>query len=122
MELQIYGEQFWRPYCHVEDLSRACVLVLESDSKKVDHKVFGMVDTNEDYQKKMLADELLKIFPNGKIKYVHKEDDPRDYWLDFSKIKNELGYKISKNISEGMSEIVNILKYGLLNDPLQFSY
>ena len=40
--------------------------------------------------------------------------------MNFSKIKNELGYKISKNILEGMSDIANILKYGLLNDPLQF--
>lgn len=50
LELQIYGEQFRRTYCNIEDLYRECVLVLESDSKKVDYKVFGMVDTNEDYQ------------------------------------------------------------------------
>lgn len=50
LELQIYGEQFRRPYCNIEDLYRECVLVLESDSKKVDNKVFGMVNTNEDYQ------------------------------------------------------------------------
>lgn len=24
-ELEIYGEQFWRPYCHIEDLARAIV-------------------------------------------------------------------------------------------------
>ena len=27
---EIWGEQFWRPYCHVDDLSSAAILVLES--------------------------------------------------------------------------------------------
>lgn len=29
-EQEIWGAQFWRPYCHVEDLARSVVLVLES--------------------------------------------------------------------------------------------
>ena len=49
-ELQIYKVQFQRSYCNIEDLYRECILALESDSKKVDHKISGMVDTNEDYQ------------------------------------------------------------------------
>ena len=28
---EIWGEQFWRPYAHVDDLCRASILVLESD-------------------------------------------------------------------------------------------
>ena len=27
-EQQIWGAQFWRPYCHVDDLARAVVLVI----------------------------------------------------------------------------------------------
>ena len=92
---EIWGEQFWRPYCHVEDLARSCVLVLESDENKVKQNVFGVGDTNENYQKKMIAEELLKVIPDAKIKYVKKDEDPRDYRVDFSKIKNELGFKIT---------------------------
>ena len=121
-ELVIFGKQFWRPYCHVEDLVRACILVLESDSEKVNHKVFGVGDTNENYQKKMLADELLKIFPHGKIKYVHKDEDPRDYRVDFSKIKNELGFSITKTVPDGMKEIATILNNNLLINPFDKKY
>lgn len=121
-ELIIFGEQFWRPYCHVDDLARACILVLESKSEEVDHKVFGVGDTNENYKKKMLADELLKIYPRGKIKYVHKDEDPRDYRVDFSKIKNELDFKITKTVPDGMKEIANLLKDGLLKNPFDKKY
>ena len=29
-ELHVFGEQFWRPYCHVEDLARACGAVIDA--------------------------------------------------------------------------------------------
>ena len=121
-ELVIFGEQFWRPYCHVEDIAKAFITVLESNAEKVSHKVFGVGDTNENYQKKMLADELLKIYPNGRIKYVHKNEDPRDYRVDFSKIKNELGFSITKKVPKGMKEIATILKDNLLINPFDKKY
>lgn len=116
-ELVIFGEQFWRPYCHVEDLARSCVLVLESPPEKVDHNVFGVGDTRENYQKKMLAEEILKIVPDAKIRYVHKEEDPRDYKVDFSKIKNQLGFKITRTVPEGMRSIHFLIKNGFLTNP-----
>lgn len=121
-ELLIYGEQLWRPYCHVEDLARACVQVLETPSEKVDHNVFGVGDTNENYQKKKIAEEILQIVPDAKIRYVPKDKDPRNYRVDFSKIKNELGFKISKTVSDGLREIHLILRNGLLSDPYSNNY
>lgn len=115
-ELLIFGEQFWRPYCHVEDLSRACVHVLEADPGIVDHNVYNVGDTNENYQKKMIADEILKIVPDAKIKYVHKDEDLRDYRVEFSKIAKELNYSITKRVPNGLKEIYNIIKDGLLTD------
>ena len=34
-ELVIFGEQFWRPYCHVTDFSRAILSVLNASKEKV---------------------------------------------------------------------------------------
>lgn len=116
-ELVIFGEQFWRPYCHVEDIARACILVLESDAEKVDHQVFNVGDSNENYQKKMIAEEILKFVPDAKIKYVHRDEDPRDYKVDFSKIKNQLGFKITRNVPDGLREIYLIVKNQIVKEP-----
>jgi len=120
--LEIFGEQFWRPYCHVEDLARGCVHVLESTPAIVDHNVFGVGDTRENYQKSMLAAELLKVVPDAQIKYVSKTEDPRDYRVDFSKIYDELGFRITKTVPEGINEIYRILKEGIISDPYSKSY
>lgn len=121
-ELNIFGERFWRPYCHVEDLARSCVLTLESAPEKVRHQVFGVGDTGENYQKAMLAEELLKIVPDAKIRYVSKSEDPRDYRVDFSKITNELGFKVSRRVPDGIREIYRILKDGIISDPYSKLY
>ncbi|MAR78141.1 MAG: epimerase [Gammaproteobacteria bacterium] len=112
---EIWGEQFWRPYAHVDDLCRATILVLESEYEKVKSKVFGVGDTSENYQKGMIIREINKLV-SGKIKYVDLDEDPRDYRVDFSKIKNELGFKISKTVPDGIMEIKKIVESGVILD------
>ena len=116
-ELTIFGEQFWRPYCNVEDIANACILVLESEPDKVYKNVFNVGDTRENYQKKMLAEELKKLFPDLKVKYVKKDEDPRDYKVSFEKIKNVLGFQITKTVPDGMKEIIQILRDRIISDP-----
>tara|TARA_B100001175_G_scaffold286246_1_gene267813 strand:- start:757 stop:1728 length:972 start_codon:yes stop_codon:yes gene_type:complete len=112
---EIWGEQFWRPYAHVDDLCRASILVLESEKSKVKSQVFGVGDTNENYQKGMIIREINKLV-DGDIKYVAKDEDPRDYRVDFSKIKNELGFSISKTVPDGIKEIKKIVESGIITD------
>jgi nucleoside-diphosphate-sugar epimerase len=121
-ELEIFGEQFWRPYCHVDDVVRACMLTLGSPTAKVRQNVFGVGDTSENYQKAMLAEELWKLEPGAKISFVSKAEDPRDYRVDFSKISNELGFRIAKRVPDGLREIYRIVKDGIISDPYSKAY
>ena len=116
-ELVIFGEQFWRPYCHVYDLARAMLMVLEADEQKVAFEVFNVGDTGENYQKRMLAAEILKFIPDGKVKYVQKNEDPRDYKVSFKKIQEQLGFRITKKVPDGIREIVKVIRDGMLADP-----
>lgn len=121
-ELLIFGEQFWRPYCHVEDLARGCIAVLEADPVKVRKNVFNVGDTNENYQKRMLAEELQKLIPDMAVSYVQKNEDPRDYRVAFEKIRSMLNFKITKTVPDGMKEIIQILKDGIISDPYNQKY
>src|SRR5690606_21391365 len=95
-EQEIWGSQFWRPYCHVDDLARAVILVLESDEEKVRANVYNVGSTEENYTKGMIIEEVCKVVPDTKVNYVEMNEDPRDYRVNFDKIKNELGYTITK--------------------------
>ena len=121
-ELIIFGEQFWRPYCHVKDFSNAFITVLNSPKEKVAYNVFNVGDTKENYTKKMIVDEIKKIIPNSKIKYVAKNDDPRDYRVNCDKIKKELGFKISMTVPDGIKEIKRVVLENLIKDPEDQKY
>ncbi len=116
-ELVVFGEQFWRPYCHVEDLARSAVLVLKSAPEKVAFDVFNVGDSNENYQKQTLVELIKKEIPNAKISYVKKDEDPRDYRVAFEKIKEKLGFEITKTVPDGIQEINYIIKNGFLSNP-----
>jgi len=115
-EQEIWGAQFWRPYCHVDDLARAVVLVLESPEEKVRANVFNVGNTDENYNKGMIIEEVCKVVPNVKVNFVDSSEDPRDYRVNFDKIKNELGYSITKKVPDGVKEIYTLLKTGIVTD------
>ena len=114
---EIWGPQFWRPYCHVDDLARAVMLVIESPEEKVRSNVFNVGDTSENYSKRMLMEEIQKQIPDAKAIYVDKTEDPRDYRVNFSKIKSQLGFTITKRVPEGIKEIIKMMRSGIITDP-----
>ena len=115
-EQEIWGPQFNRPYCHVDDLARAVMLVMEAPEEKVRANVFNVGDTSENYSKRMLMEEIQKQIPEAKAIYVEKTEDPRDYRVNCDKIKNELGFTLTKKVSDGIREIIKLMRSGIITD------
>jgi hypothetical protein len=65
----------------------------------------------------MLIDEIKKVLPKAKIKYVNKNDDPRDYRVNSDKIKRELGFQISMRVPDGIMEVKRMVQEGVIQDP-----
>lgn len=121
-ELVVFGEQFWRPYCHVDDIGRAVMKVLESESPKISGHVFNVGDTQENYQKQLIVEAIKKVIPEAKVKYVKKNEDPRDYRVSFEKIKRQLGFSISKRLADGINEIKFLIDSKVLLNPEDAKY
>ena len=115
-EQEIWGPQFSRPYCHVDDLARAVVLILEAPEEKVKANVFNVGDTTENYSKRMLMEEIQKQMPSAKAIYVEKAEDPRDYRVNCDKIKKDLGFTITKKVPDGIREIMKLMNSGMITD------
>ena len=115
-EQEIWGRQFWRPYCHVDDLARSMVLVLESPEEKVRANVFNVGSTEENYNKGMIIQEVCRVVPHVKVHFVESAEDPRDYRVDFDKIKKELAFTITKKVPDGIKEIYTLLSSGIIID------
>ena len=84
--------------------------------------MFNVGSTEENYTKQMIVDEIVKQIPEAKIKYVRKEEDPRDYRVNFHKIQKDLGFGISKTVPDGIREIKEIIEKGIIQDPENQKY
>jgi len=120
--LLIYGENFWRPYCHVSDLARSVKIALTADKAKVDGEAFNVGDTSQNYTKKMLAAEIGKAIPLLQVNYHPVVTDPRDYKVNCDKIKNVLGFSISKTVPNGIREIASLFREQVISEPMNARY
>ena len=106
-----------QPYCYVGDFSEAILSVLNAPKLKVAYNVFNVGDPSENYTKQMLVDEILKSIPHSKIKYVNKNEDPRDYRVNSDKIKRELGFEITMRVPDGIEEVKRMVLEGIIQNP-----
>lgn len=115
-KLVIFGEQFWRPYVHIRDISRAILCILESPTEKVQNEVFNVGSTTQNFQKQQLADMLKSQIPDAVIEYVHKDEDPRDYRVSFEKIKQTIGFNAEHTVGNGIQEVIRLVESGIIQD------
>ena len=106
--LDIFGENTWRPYCHVLDVARA-ILVGIYDKKKMN--IFNVGNSKQNYSKKSIISSIGKHIPLNKITYSNQQEkDKRDYKVNFSKIYKQLNFKTKYDINFGIKEIIKFLK------------
>ena len=116
-ELVVYGEQFWRPYVHVDDAARAVELVLDSAVENIAGRVFNVGETEQNYQKGHLVDLICsQISGETRVKHVVREEDPRNYRVSFDKIKRELGFRINHSVKDGVREILAAIDNGIITE------
>lgn len=109
-KISIFGEDFWRPLVHVEDMSDACISVIDAPSKLIAGQIFNVGSNKENYTKKQLAETIQKFVKNTEIEIVKSKNDVRNYKVSFEKIKNVLNFKPKKSIEDSIIEIMKEIK------------
>jgi nucleoside-diphosphate-sugar epimerase len=116
-QLEVYGERFWRPYVHVADAARALATVLGAPSDRVAGTVFNVGHSDENYRKVDLVELIRKRLPDADVRFVHRDEDPRDYRVSFARIGSELGFDPIMRVPDGIDEVLRGLEDGVFGDP-----
>ena len=121
-DLEVFGEQFWRPYVHVRDAARGVCTVLDAPADQVAGEVFNVGSSRENYRKLDLIEQIRHQISTGRVSYVHRDEDPRDYKVSFEKISQCLGYEITMTVPDGIAELIRALTAGDFPDPFDARY
>ena len=121
-DLEVFGEQFWRPYVHVRDAARVMTMVLDAGPEAMGGEVFNVGDSDENYRKLDLVEIITGELGRGKVSYVHRDEDPRDYRVAFGKVHKRLGFAPSMRVPDGVREVAHALDDGAFSDPWAPAY
>jgi len=106
--LNIFGENTWRPYCHIKDVSRA-ILSGFNVNKKLE--IFNVGNSKQNYSKKFVINTIGKYLKLKNITYSKQNiEDKRDYKVNFNKIKKNLKFKTLYDLDYGIKETIKLLK------------
>jgi len=115
-QLKVFGEQFWRPYIHVRDAARGIQLVLNSPAAKVSGSVFNVGATDQNFQKQQLVEMIRPYSPDAVVEFVHKEEDPRDYRVSFTRVTDDLGFRITRTVAQGIGEVAHLVRSNVIGN------
>lgn len=91
-----------RPVCHVADIARAIDLVISHPSGE--SRTYNVGGNSQNYTKRKLAD-IVSSGTGSRIETVNVEDN-RDYKVDFSRVKEELGFEPQHTPESALPELV----------------
>jgi nucleoside-diphosphate-sugar epimerase len=121
-QLEVFGEQFWRPYVHVRDAARGIRTILEAPVDAVAGQVFNVGDSSQNFRKLDLVELIREQTDRGEVSFVARNEDPRDYKVSFDKIRSRLGYEVTMTVPTGIAELIEALDAGRFPDSFDARY
>jgi len=117
-ELVVYDAHTWRPYCHVKDFARLIsIVILDAEKKDISFEIFNAGGDVNNYTKKGIVDLILAKIPEAKIKYQDHGFDPRNYRVNFNKVKKILKFEPMYTVNDGIDELLLAFKNEVFNNP-----
>jgi nucleoside-diphosphate-sugar epimerase len=123
-ELIIYQRGYSRSFVHVFDVVRGILMGLEADKKLIQGQVFNLGTDAGNYSKDEIVSLILRRMPETTVQYKDLTfgGDMRDITVSFEKIGRLLGFKTTRDVDDGIREILHALKSGLINNPMDEKY
>ena len=116
-ELLVYDADTWRPYCHVADISRAVMTVLDADAELVRGEVFNVGHSDENYTKRMVVDAVQEhLEGGGEVRYEEGGVDPRNYRVSFDKIARVLGFEPRQRVPDSVGSLIAAIRAGAFQE------
>jgi nucleoside-diphosphate-sugar epimerase len=115
-ELIVYDAQTWRPYCHVRDFARLIAQVLLFPADRIEYQIFNAGGDKNNHTKQSIIDIVLSKLPRGQVSYRELGSDPRNYRVDFRKVREELFFEPSYDVQYGVTELISALQNEFFSD------
>jgi len=122
--LTIYQRGYTRSFIHVFDVVRGLIAGMQSSPANLPDFIYNLGTDDGNYTKDEIVTLIIKRFPDIDITYKDLSfgGDMRDIHVSFERLKKALDFKASLTVDDGIRELTQALKYGLISNPLDRRY
>lgn len=123
-QLIIYQRGYSRSFVHIYDVVRGIVLGLEAEESLIRGEIYNLGTDEGNYTKDEIVALILKRLPETIVEYKDLSfgGDMRDITVSFEKIRRRLGFQATRTVDDGIREVLEALKSGLIRSPLDERY
>lgn len=115
-EITIFGGDQWRPFVHVDDVAEAVIHVLAAPLEVIRNQVFNVGSNEQNYTIRQIGEIIQNLVPTARIVYKEIDEDPRNYWVNFNKIRRTLGYIPKLTVKQGIEQVIRAINSGKIVD------
>lgn len=115
-KITVFGGDQWRPFVHVDDASLAVMLAVEAPKERVHNETFNVGGNDGNMTLGMVGELVKKLVPDAELIDSGRDGDRRNYRVDFSKIKNLLGFQPRWTVERGVQQVIDALRSGKVTD------
>jgi len=108
------GDQ-WRPFLHVEDAARVCVVCLAAPASAVSGEIFNVGSESMNHQLDEVGEKIAAAVPGTEIERITSADR-RNYRVEFGKIQSRLGFRCERTLESGIQEILGAVRSSAIQD------
>lgn len=96
----------WRPLIHIEDISRAFLLILDAPRDLIHNAVFNVGSSDENYRIREVAEIVGDVVPDCAVSFADgASPDKRDYRVDCGHIARTLGFRTTWDVRRGVEQL-----------------
>ena len=123
-QLLIYQRSYSRSFVHVLDVVRGIITGLEAPQEKVVGQVYNLGTDDGNFTKDQIVALIIKRLPETYVQYKDLTfgGDMHDITVSFEKIRTGLGFTTALSVDDGVRELVNALKTGIIRNPYDERY
>jgi nucleoside-diphosphate-sugar epimerase len=123
-QLLIYQRGYSRSFVHVLDVVRGIMLGLDAPDEKIRGQIYNLGSDNGNHTKDEIVALVIKRLPEV---FIHYKDltfggDMHDITVSFEKIRRELGFSAILTADDGVREVLNALRLGMILEPRHERY
>jgi len=120
-ELTVFDAHTWRPYCHVKDFGRLIQMIIQARDADIAFEVFNAGGEVNNFTKQGVVDTILTLLPDAKVKYQEHGSDPRNYRVNFAKVRDKLGFEPKYTVLDGVTELLSAIQQRVFDRVDQIS-